>query len=189
MKVGLFFGSFNPIHTGHLIIANHVANYYADKIWFIVSPHNPLKKSSELLRAEDRLDLVKLAVGDDTRFEVSDIEFNLPVPSYTINTLQALKKVHTQHEFYLIIGSDNWGSLPNWRSSKEILENYNLLIYERPGFQVNNNQLPGNIQLLKAPLIDISSSSIRNLIKKNKSILYLVPEKVCSEILTNDYFR
>jgi nicotinate-nucleotide adenylyltransferase len=189
MKVGLFFGSFNPIHTGHLIIANHVANYYTDKVWFIVSPHNPLKRSSELLRAEDRLELVKLAVENDNRFEFSDIEFNLPVPSYTINTLQEIKKIHPQHEFYLIIGSDNWVSLPKWKSSNEILETYNLLIYERPGFQVNNNQLFGNIQLLKAPLIDISSSSVRKLIIENKSILYLVPEKVCSEILTNGYFR
>jgi nicotinate-nucleotide adenylyltransferase len=189
MKVGLFFGSFNPIHTGHLIIANHVANYYADKIWFIVSPHNPLKKSSELLRAADRLELVKLAAENDNRFEVSNIEFNLPVPSYTINTLDALKKVHPQHEFYLIIGSDNWALLPKWRSSNEILESYNLLVYERPGFQVNTAQLSANTQLLKAPLIDISSSSIRKLIRENKSILYLVPEKVCLEILTNGYFR
>jgi nicotinate-nucleotide adenylyltransferase len=189
MKIGLLFGSFNPIHTGHLIIANHVANYNADKVWFIVSPHNPLKKSSELLRAEDRLDLVKQAVENDNRFEVSDIEFDLPIPSYTINTLQALKKAHPQHEFYLVIGSDNWVSFSKWKSSTEILENYNLLVYERPGFQVNDNQVSGNIQLLKAPLIDISSSSIRKLIRENKSILYLVPEKVCSEILTNGYFR
>ena len=189
MKVGLFFGSFNPIHTGHLIIANHVANYYSENVWFIVSPHNPLKKSSELLRAEDRLDLVKLAVENDSRFEVSDIEFNLPAPSYTITTLEALKKTYPQHEFYLIIGSDNWLSLPNWKSPTEIVENYNLLIYERPGFQVNGNELSGNIQLLTAPLLDISSSWIRKLIRENKSILYLVPEKVCSKILTNSYFR
>ena len=189
MKIGLFFGSFNPIHTAHLIIANHVVNYYVDKIWFIVSPYNPLKKTSELLKAEDRLKLVKLAVENDDRFEVSDIEFSLPIPSYTINTLQALKKKYTQHEFYLIIGSDNWASFPKWKSSHEILVNHNLLIYERPGFEVNSAQLSDNIQLLKAPLIDISSSSIRRLIREDKSILYLVPERVCTEIFTHGYFR
>jgi nicotinate-nucleotide adenylyltransferase len=188
MKVGLLFGSFNPIHTGHLIIANHVAGYYADKIWFIVSPHNPFKKIQGLLNAPQRLALVKLAVEEDSRFECSDVEFNLPTPSYTINTLRTLSKKHPQNKFFLIIGSDNVAGLSNWKSSDEILSAYKLLIYERPGFPIETN-LHANIEIIKAPLLNISSTYIRTQIKENKSIYYLVAEKVRKAIETNGYYK
>jgi len=189
MKIGLLFGSFNPIHTGHLIIANHIASYNVDKIWFIVSPQNPFKRSKELLNAECRFALLNLAIENDDRFEALDIEFHLPTPSYTINTLQALSAKYSGHEFYLIMGSDNFLNISKWRASAEIIKNYNLLVYQRTGFAVDENCLTRNITLLNAPLLDISSTAIRNLIAYNKSIRYLVPENVYKEIQTNGYYR
>jgi nicotinate-nucleotide adenylyltransferase len=187
MKVGLFFGSFNPIHIGHLIIANHVANYYSDKVWFIVSPQNPFKQSDNLLKAESRLALVQLAVKNDDRFNASDIEFKLPTPSYTINTLDVLSKQYIDYEFVIIIGSDNYKEILKWKSSSEIIKNYGFLIYERPGFPIKNN-LADN-QILKAPLLNISSTEIRDLIANNICFKYLVPEKVYEEIKQKNYFK
>lgn len=187
MKIGLLFGSFNPIHTGHLIIANHIANYYTDKIWFIVSPQNPFKLTTDLLNPSQRLELVQLAVNNDARFKVSDIEFNLPTPSYTINTLHALTKKYLDDEFFLIIGSDNLAGITAWKSSEEILSKYKLLVYERRGFPLETNI--SGIEIIQAPLLNISSTFIRKLIKENKSIRYLVPEKVRLEIEANNYYK
>ena len=187
MKIGLLFGSFNPIHTGHLIIANHIANYYTDKTWFIVSPQNPFKLTTDLLNPSQRLKLVQLAVENDTHFKVSDIEFNLPTPSYTINTLHALTKKYREDKFFLIIGSDNLAGITAWKSSEEILSNYKLLVYERPGFPIETNI--STIEIIQAPLLNISSTFIRRLIKENKSIRYLVPEKVRVEIEANKYYK
>ena len=189
MKIGLLLGSFNPIHTGHLIIANHIASYHVNKIWFIVSPQNPFKRSAELLNAKCRFALTKLAIENDDRFEVSDVEFHLPTPSYTINTLQALTAKYPTHEFYLIIGSDNFINISKWRSAGEILNNYNLMVYQRSGFAVDGEYLANNITLLNSPLLDISSTTIRNLIAQNKSIRYLVPDKVYKEIHANGYYK
>lgn len=190
MKIGLFFGSFNPIHTGHLIIANYVANYTVDKIWFIVSPQNPFKQSAELLNASKRLALVRLAVSNDERFEVLDIEFHLPTPSYTVDTLHLLSRQYPEHEFFLIIGSDNLQSFPGWKSSTEIINKYTLLVYERPRFSILNKDVRNNnIKFLNFPLLDISSTEIRELIAKNKSIRYLVPERVYEAIAANGYFK
>jgi nicotinate-nucleotide adenylyltransferase len=189
MKIGLLFGSFNPIHTGHLIIANHIASYHVDKIWFIVSPQNPFKRSAELLNAECRFALAKLAIENDNRFEALDIEFHLPTPSYTIDTLQTITAKYPEHKFYLIMGSDNFLNISKWKASTEIVNNYNLLVYQRTGFTVDEECLAHNITLLNAPLLDISSTTIRNLIAQNKSIRYLVPEKVYKEIQANGYYR
>jgi nicotinate-nucleotide adenylyltransferase len=190
MKIGLFFGSFNPVHTGHLIIANHVLNFaQIDKLWFVVSPQNPFKKSRELLDAQARLELVKIAIKDNTRLEISDIEFHLPLPSYTIDSLQYLKKNFPEDEFSLIVGSDNFLSFSKWKSPDTILANFGIIVYERPGFPIDRGQAYSNILILDAPLLDISSTAIRKLINDHKSIRYLVPEEVYTAIEVNRYFR
>jgi nicotinate-nucleotide adenylyltransferase len=190
MEIGLYFGSFNPIHIGHLIIANHILNTTAiDKIWFIVSPQNPLKKSESLLGAPERLNLVKLAIENNSRFEVSDIEFHLPRPSYTINTLSSLKNTFPQNTFYLIIGSDNYLNFSKWKSSHQLKSEHHIFVYQRPGFPLAPEKNSLNIRVFDAPLLDISSTSIRQLIRDRKSIRYLVPEPVYIAIEVNNYFK
>ena len=186
MKVGLFFGSFNPIHTGHLIIANHIANYYVDQVWFIISPQNPFKSARDLLKAEARLSLVKIAIEKDDRFKASDIEFKLPVPSYTIDTLTILSKQYRDCEFFIVLGSDNYNEISKWKSAEEITSNYKFLIYERPGFSISKLN-SGYIN--DSPLLNISSTKIRNLIREDKSFKYLVPECVHEAIKKNGYFK
>lgn len=190
MKIGLYFGSFNPIHTGHLIIANHVLNE-ADikKLWFVISPHNPLKPSASLLHENHRIRLVRMAIEDDNRMFASNAEFDLPRPSYTIDTLTYLGEKYPDHEFSIIMGSDSFINLPHWKNYTAIMENYSIIIYERPGFPVEKNNLPGNISVLKAPFLDISSTYIRTLIKENKSTMYLLPEKVREAIEGAGYYR
>lgn len=188
MNVGLFFGSFNPIHTGHLIIAGTVLNNLPlSKIWFVVSPQNPLKENQSLLAADKRLLLVKKAIEDDPRLEVSDVEFSLPIPSYTIDTLDYLEKHNPAHHFYLIMGSDSFSQLHQWKSYEKLLEK-NIVVYIRPGYSIPET-VPGNITLLKSPLLDISATSIRALIKERKNIKYLVPEKVLQLIEQGKFYR
>ncbi len=188
MKIGLYFGSFNPIHVGHLIIANHVLNETdVEKIWFIVSPQNPFKESASLLNEYDRLHLVRVAVEDDPRMKESDIEFHLPKPSYTVNTLAYLAEKYPEHEFTIIMGSDSFENLTNWKNGDFILNNYNILVYLRPSHEkvsVNNR-----VQILKAPLLDISATHIRELSRTRKSIRHLVPEKVREEIERSNYYK
>jgi len=188
MKIGLYFGSFNPIHIGHLIIANHVANNTdVNQVWFVVSPHNPLKKSSTLLNEYHRLHLVQLAIEGDPQLKVSDIEFRLPRPSYTVDTLVYLKEKYPTHQFSVIIGSDSFQNIHRWKNSEILLSNYHFIIYQRPGFLIKEK---GNkIQLLYAPLLEISSTAIREAIKREQSIRYLVPEKVRQEIEKSSYYK
>jgi nicotinate-nucleotide adenylyltransferase len=189
MKIGLYFGSFNPIHNGHLIIANHILNETEVKrIWFVVSPQNPFKPSSSLLNEYDRLHLVQLAIENDDRLKVSDIEFHLPKPSFTVVTLAYLKEKHPEHEFILIMGSDSFQNLQKWKNYEAIIEGYEIYIYKRPGFEIINN-INARITTMQAPLLEISATYIRELVKKNKSIKYLVPEKLEKEILDNRFFR
>jgi nicotinate-nucleotide adenylyltransferase len=188
MKIGLYFGSFNPIHTGHLIIGNFISNYTeVEQVWYIVSPQNPLKKSSSLLNEYHRLALVQIAIENNLKFKVSDIEFKLPRPSYTIDTLTYLQEKYPGHSFSLIIGSDSLQNINRWKNSEFLLNNYSFYVYQRPGYEVN--EAKGNITLLKAPLLEISSTEIRIAIKKGKSICYLVPEKVLEEIEKNGYYK
>jgi nicotinate-nucleotide adenylyltransferase len=189
MKVGLYFGSFNPIHVGHLIIANHILNATnVQKIWFIVSPQNPLKKSNTLLNEYDRLHLAKLAVDNDNRISVSDIEFKLPRPSYTIDTLTYLKERHPENEFAVIMGSDSYQNLNKWKNFELIIKDYPIYVYKRPGFEINSDYSIAPV-ILEAPLLQISATEIRNLIKEGKSIRYMVPEKVREEIGQNRYYK
>lgn len=189
MQIGLYFGSFNPIHAGHLIIANHILNFIAlDKICFIVSPQNPLKHD-DLLDAQARLQLTRRAIHADSRFEISDIEFHLPKPSYTIETLRHLRDKYPTNEYYLILGSDNFQNFTAWKSHADIQKEWKIIVYLRPGFPLKTQLNFSNVQVLDQTLIDISSTQIRALIKQGKSVRYLVPELVYQEIVNNNYYK
>lgn len=189
MTVGLYFGSFNPVHNGHLIIANHIANYTSlDRIWFIVSPQNPFKERSSLINENHRKHLVDLAIDGEKKLRSSNIEFKLPVPSFTIDTLTYLQELHPKDKFSIIIGSDSFRNIDKWKNSEILLKNCPIIIYERPGFKVSKERLSDNLILLKAPLLDISSTQIREMIKEKKSIRYLVPDVVKEEIERNQYY-
>jgi nicotinate-nucleotide adenylyltransferase len=189
MKVGLYFGSFNPVHIGHLIIANHVANNTDLKqVWFVVSPQNPLKNSSSLLNEYHRLHMIKSAIDGENKLRASSVEFKLPKPSYTVDTLAYLKEKHPEHQFSLIMGSDGFQNLDKWKNYNVILKNHIIYIYKRPGFEIKTDW-GGNIILLTAPLLEISSTRIRELVKEKKSIRFLVPDRVMEEIESNSYYR
>jgi nicotinate-nucleotide adenylyltransferase len=189
MKIGLYFGSFNPIHVGHLIIANHVLNFAKlEKIWFVVSPHNPLKETSSLLNEKHRYHLVQLAIDNEPKFKASNIEFSLPRPSYTIDTLTYLTEKYPQHTFEIIMGGDSFQNIKKWKNYEQILSNNNIIIFNRPGFEIDKT-LSKNITVLDAPLLDISSTFIRTLIKEKKSIRYLVVDEVIHEIKSSGYYK
>jgi len=179
MKIGLFFGSFNPIHVGHLIIASYMVDFTdLNQVWFIVSPQNPLKNKKSLLNEYERLELIRLAIDGDNRLKVSDIEFKLPIPSYTIHTLEVLIEKHPEHEFHLIMGSDSFNTLPKWKEYEQILANYPIMVYLRPKEEIDLN-IKGNIQVFEdVPQMEISASFIRNAIKNKKSVKYLLPQVV-----------
>lgn len=186
MNVGLYFGSFNPVHVGHLIIANFIAqNTYVDEVWLIVSPQNPFKQPNSLLNEYHRFHLVQLSIIDNPLLKTSDIEFKLPRPSYTVNTLTHLSEKYPLHIFSIIIGSDSHLNFNKWKNADFIKSNYRIIVYERPGF-VFSEEISNPI---KPPLLDISSTMIRTLIKKKQSIRYLVPEKVEEEIVKCGYYK
>lgn len=189
MNIGLYFGSFNPVHTGHLIIASHVVNYTdVQQVWLVVSPQNPFKQSASLLNEYDRLHLVNLAIDDETRIKASDVEFKLPRPSYTIDTLTYLKEKYPQHYFSIIMGSDGFQNLPKWKNAELLIKEYPIIVYRRPGFEITDDW-NAQLKVLDAPMLDISATLIRNNIKEGKSIRYLVPEKVREEIERNNYYK
>ena len=189
MNIGLFFGSFNPIHIGHLIIANHVLNETSlNKIWFVVSPQNPFKESKNLLNEFDRLHLVRLATENDNRIKCSDIEFSLPKPSYSSNTLTFLSEKHPDLRFSIIMGSDSYQNLDKWKNFKAIIDNYDIYVYKRKDHEIKLTTGKEPI-ILNAPLIEISASQIREYIKSGKSIRYLVPEIVREEIETRKFYK
>ncbi|MFN7258778.1 MAG: nicotinate (nicotinamide) nucleotide adenylyltransferase [Cyclobacteriaceae bacterium] len=188
-KIGLFFGSFNPIHVGHLIIANVMAqNTDLDKVWLVVSPQNPFKPSKGLLHEFDRYDLVKAAIADNFKLEVSDVEFHLPKPSYTIHTLAYLTEKYPNKEFKVIIGEDNLENFTKWKNHEQILDQFGLYVYPRPHVTNSDLKRHSNVTIVKAPMIDISATYIRNCIKNNKSIRYLVPETVENMIRTKNFY-
>lgn len=182
MKIGLYFGSFNPIHLGHLVIANVMQDRTdLDEVWFVVSPQNPLKKQSALLHEFDRLKMVELAIADHFYFRATDVEFRMPRPSYTVDTLAFLSDKYPQHQFKLIVGGDNLTHFHKWKNHEVILEQYGLYVYPRPG----EKKLPEhpNIQYVEAPLMDISATYIRDSVNQGHSVKYLLPEAV------EDYIR
>ncbi|RAJ01482.1 nicotinate-nucleotide adenylyltransferase [Chitinophaga skermanii] len=189
MKIGLYFGSFNPIHIGHLIIANHVAyNTDLDKVWFVVSPHNPLKPSASLLNEHHRFHLVELAIKDAEKLRASNIEFSLPRPSFTIDTLTYLNEKFPTQEFVIIMGSDSFQNIARWKNYQQLLKFYPIYIYNRPGHPVTETY-GADITILDAPMLDISSSVIRQFVKDGKSIRYLVTNDVEHYITENGYYK
>lgn len=189
MKIGLYFGSFNPVHIGHLIIASHVANETdLDQVWFVVSPLNPFKKSYTLLNEYHRLHLINLAIDGENNLRASNVEFNLPKPSYTVDTLAYLKEKHPNYQYSIIMGSDGFKNIHKWKNFEVILNNHPLYIYKRLGFDISETY-GATVNLLDAPLLDISSTHIRKLIAERKSIRYLVSDVVKEEIETGGYYR
>lgn len=182
-SVGLFFGSFNPIHVGHLIIANTMLEEaIIDEVWFVVSPQNPFKKQNSLAHEFDRFDLVEAAIADNFHMKASDIEFQMPKPSYTSDTLAYLTDKFPNIQFKLIIGQDNLKSFPKWKNHDVILEQYGLLVYPRPNSKPSELENHPNVKFVEAPQLDISATFIRKSIKNNRSVKYLVPEVVLGRI-------
>lgn len=189
MNIGLYFGSFNPVHVGHLIIANHVANNTdLNQVWFVVSPQNPFKNSAGLLNEYHRLHMIKSSIDGENKLRASSVEFKLPKPSYTVDTLAYLKEKHPEHAFSIVMGSDGFQNLDKWKNFEVIVKNYPIYIYKRPGFEVKKDW-GAKTTLLDAPLLEISSTRIRDMVKEKKSIRFLVPDAVMEEIMSNGYYR
>jgi nicotinate-nucleotide adenylyltransferase len=192
MKVGLYFGTFNPIHIGHLIIANHMAEYSGlDQIWLVVTPHNPLKKKNTLLEDHHRLQMVFLATEDYPRLKPSDIEFRLPQPNYTVHTLAHLQEKHPSYEFSLIMGEDNLNSLHKWKNYEVILQNHSIYVYPRINPEPLNPELVNHphIHKIDAPVMELSSTFIRESIKAGKNVQPLLPHKVWQYVEHNLFYR
>jgi nicotinate-nucleotide adenylyltransferase len=190
IKTGLYFGSFNPIHIGHMAIANYMVEYTEiDQLWFIVSPQNPMKNKKMLLDDYQRLELVNRAIGDDLRFRASKVEFNLPKPSYTIDTLTYLSEKHPTHQFFIIMGSDNLENLHKWKNFEVLIANYDIIVYPRPGFNPETSKQYPRIQIANAPLMEISSTFIRESIKTGKDIRHFLPHRTWDYIQQMNFYK
>lgn len=189
MKAVLFFGSFNPIHIGHMAIANYMVEYTEmDQLWFVVSPLNPFKARKTLLADHHRLELVELAIREDARFRSSDIEFKMPTPSYTIDTLTWISEKYPGNEFSILMGSDGLPSFHKWKNAGEIVKNYKRYVYPRPGYFVRTDASK-NLVALDAPLIEISSSFIRKAIGEERDIRHFLPPAVWKYIDEMNFYR
>jgi len=178
-KIGLFFGSFNPIHIGHLIIANYMANFTElDEVWFVVSPQNPFKEKKSLGNMYDRLEMVNLAIEGLEKLRASDIEFHLPQPSYTIDTLVYLQEKYPNNDFVLIMGEDNLAGLLKWKNADIILRDYRIIVYPRPGYDGGDLKNHPSVTMTDTPVMELSSTFVRKAIKENKNIKFFIPDKV-----------
>lgn len=191
MNIGIFSGSFNPVHIGHLILANYIVEYaYLEEVWFVVSPQNPLKSGNILSDESIRLQMVEIALEDYPKLKASDFEFSLPRPSYTINTLDSLKKEHPEHDFTLIIGADNWSTFENWKEHDAILEKYPIMVYPRLGYRISiPNKLKSKVEALDSPIIEISSTFIREGIKAGKNMKAFLPDGVYDFVIENSLYE
>lgn len=190
MRIGLFFGSFNPIHIGHLIIANYMAHYTdLQSVWLVISPHNPLKNKTSLVNMYDRSEMARLATSSAEKIRVSDVEFKLPQPSYTVDTLAHLQEKYPEHQFTLIMGADNLASLKKWKNYEVILRDYKIAVYPRPGFDAPELASHPSVTITETPHMEISSTFIRNAIKEGKSVQYLVPDEVLEFIDSKNLYR
>lgn len=189
-KIGLFFGSFNPIHNGHLMLANYLAEYgELDEIWFVVSPQNPFKEKKSLLADRHRLYMVEMAIQGDDRFHVCDIEFHMPQPSYTIDTLTWLSQKHPNTDFYLICGMDNIESFKKWKNYEMILKYHHLLIYPRKGYSGNELLNHPSVKVVNAPEIEVSSTFIRNAIGEGRDVRFFMPKDVAKYIVDMHFYE
>ena len=196
LKVGLYFGSFNPIHIGHIAIAGYILEFTTlEEVWFVVSPHNPLKKKETLLDNYQRLHMANLAIGNNDRIRASDIEFKLPVPSYTIDTIAYLEEKYPEYRFSLVMGEDNLYTLHKWKNAGELVKKCQIIVYPRPDAVKPSNPLlhqllsEADITVVKAPLMDISGTFIRNGIKKNKNMSYYLPAPVWKYIEEMHFYK
>lgn len=190
-QVGIFSGSFNPVHVGHLILANYMREFtYLDEVWFVVTPHNPLKSAADLLDDDIRLEMMKIAVRDYDNLIVSDVEFDMPKPSYTIDTLTKLSAVNPDSEFTLIIGGDNWIKFPRWKEHERLVKEYKILIYPRLDSEVKTPEaLSQNVKLVDAPIVEISSTFIRESIRAGKDVRAFLPENVYDYIVDKGLYK
>ena len=190
MHIGLFFGSFNPIHIGHLALANYMLSFTdMEQVWLVISPHNPLKNKNSLLNQNDRLHLVNLALEYNTRIKASTIEFNLPQPSYTINTLTHLKEKFPQNKFSLIMGQDNLQTFEKWKNYEEILKRYKIYVYPRTISMPSKFDTHPQVQITKAPILEISSTFIRGAIKENKNVEHFMHPAVWEYVKSMGYYK
>lgn len=192
-KVGLFFGSFNPIHIGHLILSNYIIEHSdMDELWIVVSPQNPFKEKKTLLNDHNRLDMVELAVKNYPKMRASNIEFSLPKPSYTIDTLTYLKEKHPNYSFALIMGEDNLEGLKKWKNSEKIINDYQIIVYPRY-FDKKNEEAEylqhENIKLINAPIIELSATEIRKMIKENKNVRPMLPPEVFEYLDGSSFYK
>jgi nicotinate-nucleotide adenylyltransferase len=189
-RVGLLFGSFNPVHVGHLILAEYFATRTdLEEVWLVVSPQSPFKVGQELLPDIERLKLLRLAVADNLHLRVEEVELSLPRPSYTIATLDALQARHPTHDFVLLMGADNLEGLPRWRAADRLVQEFDLYVYPRPGSALPDLVSFPRVQVVQAPLLDVSATFIRASIQARQSIRYLVPLAVEQEILAQAYYQ
>jgi nicotinate-nucleotide adenylyltransferase len=190
MKIGLFFGSFNPVHCGHLVIAQFMAEYSdLGQVWLVVSPHNPLKPAGSLLQDHHRFEMVRIAIGDYKKLKASKVEFSLPKPSYTVATLAYLHEQHPEHEFVLIMGSDNLETLRKWKNWETILEHYEIYIYPRPGSDGGEFKDHPKVKIVHAPLMQLSSTFIRKAIRERKDVRYMMPESVYNYMDEMNFYK
>ena len=192
-KVGLFFGSFNPIHIGHLILANYILeNSDMTELWFVVSPQNPFKDKKTLLKDHNRLDMVQLSVKNYPKMRASNVEFSLPKPSYTIDTLTYIKEKYPDHSFALIMGEDNLKGLPKWKNADKLIENHQIIVYPRifEGERQDNEYLKHeNISMINAPIIELSATEIRNMIKTGKNVRPMLPPEVYEYLDGSNFYK
>ena len=190
IRTGIFGGSFNPIHIGHLALANYLCEYgEVDEVWFLVSPQNPFKQQQNLLDDQSRLRLVEASVAGYAHFHASDFEFSLPKPSYTVHTLEKLTEAYPERDFYLIIGADNWTAFDRWKSPEIILANHHLLVYPRRGYEINKGTLPEHVKAVDTPLLEVSSTFIRQCLKEGKDIRYFLHPEAYKIIKEEGYYQ
>lgn len=188
-RIGILGGSFNPVHIGHTILASYLVQWgYVDSVWLTLSPRNPLKDPSDLIPDTKRLTMLNIAIKGSTKLDVCDIELSMPVPSYTINTLDTLKRMYPSYDFHLIIGSDNWQLFNRWKEGQRILDEYGVIVYPRPGYPMPEGHVDG-MEAVKAPLVDISSTFIRNAIARGRDMDYFLPAGVYKYIVDHKLYR